>query len=231
MALLALADLHLSLDGKKPMDIFAPIWHNHMDKIAANWRRVVKPQDMVLIPGDISWALKLEEALPDLKWLAQLPGEKLLLRGNHDYWWSGIGKVRRALPPNIQALQNDHFAYGKWAICGSRGWLCPGNEGFDYQRDERIYLREVQRLELSLKSAQRAGYEKIVVALHYPPTNGKHEESGFTTLFAQYPVKKCVYGHLHGAAQATALRGKWRGVFYHLVAADAVDFTPVVIIK
>jgi len=231
VALLALADLHLSRGAAKPMDIFGPIWSNHEEKIATNWKRVVQPEDLTLVPGDISWALKLNEALPDLHWLAQLPGRKLLLRGNHDYWWSGIGKVRRALPPDIHALQNDHFSWGEWAICGSRGWLCPGHEGFDPRRDERIYQREIQRLKLSLESAQRAGFRQIVVALHYPPTNGRHEESGFTSLFTQYPVKKCVYGHLHGPAHATALEGEWRGVMYYLVAADAVDFTPVVILK
>ena len=231
MALWALADLHLSHSVFKPMDIFGPAWDNHVGKIAANWKRVVKSEDLVLIPGDISWALKLREAVPDLHWLAQLPGRKLLLRGNHDYWWSSISRVRQALPPDVYALQNDHFSWGEWAICGSRGWLCPGHEGFNALKDEKIYQREIQRLTLSLDSAQRAGYGQIIVALHYPPTNGRHEESGFTTLFTKYPVKTCVYGHLHGPAHAAALEGEWRGIMYHLVSADAVDFTPVLIQK
>ncbi|HHY36317.1 MAG TPA: hypothetical protein GX518_01365 [Firmicutes bacterium] len=230
MALYALGDLHLSHAVAKPMDIFGPLWEKHTDKIARNWCRVVGPEDLVLIPGDISWALKLEEALPDLNWLARLPGKKLLIRGNHDYWWTGIGKVRRALPPGIHALQNDYYPWGEWAICGSRGWLCPGQEGYDPVQDEKIYRRELGRLQLSLERACQDGFDRIVVALHYPPTNGRHEPSGFTELFHRYPVKKCVYGHLHGEAQATALAGEWEGIEYRLVAADAVDFTPVLLL-
>jgi predicted phosphohydrolase len=232
MALFALGDLHLShaVAVAKPMDIFGPVWEKHEDKIARNWRRIVRPEDLVLIPGDISWALKLDGALPDLNWLARLPGEKLLVRGNHDYWWTGIGKIRRVLPPGIYALQNDYFPWREWAICGTRGWICPGQEGFDPVHDEKLYRRELGRLRLSLEKAVKDGFAQMVVALHYPPTNGRHEPSGFTDLFHNYPVKKCIYGHLHGEAQTAALVGEWEGIEYSLVAADAVDFTPVLIL-
>lgn len=230
MALFALGDLHLSHAVDKPMDIFGPVWEKHEEKIAGNWRRIVGPDDLVIIPGDISWALKLAEAIPDLDWLGRLPGKKLLVRGNHDYWWVGIGKVRRVLPRGVYALQNDYFPWGEWAICGSRGWICPGQEGFDPVRDEKIYQRELGRLQLSLERAHKDGFDQIVVALHYPPINGRHEPSGFTELLHQYSVKICVYGHLHGEAQASALTGEWEGTEYRLVAADAVNFSPVLIL-
>lgn len=231
VALFALGDLHLSFAQPKPMDIFGSVWERHEEKIASGWKQVVKVEDLVIIPGDVSWALRLTEALPDLHWIAALPGQKLLVRGNHDYWWSGISKVRRVLPDGMYALQNDHHAWRNWAICGSRGWTCPGEEWFDPARDEKIYRRELQRLELSLQSAVKAQFKQLIVALHYPPTNSRHEPSGFTELFARYPVKKCVYGHLHTEARATTLEGVWRGVEYYLVAADAVDFTPVQILE
>ncbi len=230
MALFALGDLHLSFAQPKPMDIFGSLWFRHWEKIYSRWGEVVSDNDLVIVPGDISWAMDLRGAEPDLEWLSQLPGEKLLLRGNHDYWWSGIGKVRKALYPGMHALQNDHYPWGKWAICGTRGWLCPGDRNFDIERDGRIYRRAVQRLELSLGSAVAAGYSDLVVALHYPPTNSRHEPSGFTELFHRFAVTKVVYGHLHGEGHDIALQGNWHGIDYHLVAADAVDFTPVPIL-
>jgi len=157
MAIYALADLHLSHNEPKPMDIFGPHWDNHPPKILANWNRVVGAGDLVIVAGDISWAMRLEEAAADLAWVASLPGHKLLIRGNHDYWWSAIGKVRRALPAGMHALQNDHFPWDGWAVCGTRGWLCPGEEGFNKEEDGKVYRRELQRLKLSLDGARRAG--------------------------------------------------------------------------
>jgi predicted phosphohydrolase len=229
MALFALGDLHLSFANPKPMEIFGSVWNRHEEKIARGWQRVIGPKDLVIIPGDISWALRLAEAVPDLNWLGGLLGQKLLIRGNHDYWWSGIGKVRNALPAGVFALQNDHFPWGELAICGSRGWIVPGDKMYEPEQDDRIYKRELERLELSLASAVKAGYKQLVVALHYPPVNTKHEPSGFTELFCRYPVIKCLYGHLHGEAQHSALVGQWQGVEYFFVAADAVYFTPVLI--
>lgn len=230
MAIWAIADLHLSHDRAKPMDIFGPCWENHAEKIAANWRRLVGGDDLVIVAGDISWAMQLSEAAADLNWIAALPGRKLLLRGNHDYWWSSISKVRAALPPGMAALQNDHYVFEDWAICGSRGWICPGEEGFDSEHDEKIYRREIGRLELSLESARLAGRERIVAALHYPPFNRQGSPSGFTGLLERYGVSYCVYGHIHDEGRDRLFQGERGGVNYIFVAADGVDFTPVRVI-
>ncbi|HOL15449.1 MAG TPA: metallophosphoesterase [Bacillota bacterium] len=230
MAIWAIADLHLSHDRAKPMDIFGPCWENHAEKIAANWRRLVGGDDLVIVAGDISWAMQLSEAAADMNWIAALPGRKLLLRGNHDYWWSSISKVRAALPPGMAALQNDHYVFEDWAICGSRGWICPGEEGFDSEHDEKIYRREIGRLELSLESARLAGRERIVAALHYPPFNRQGSPSGFTGLLERYGVSYCVYGHIHDEGRDRLFQGERGGVNYIFVAADGVDFTPVRVI-
>ena len=231
MAIWAIADLHLSHDRAKPMDIFGPCWENHAEKIAANWRRLVGGDDLVIVAGDISWAMQLSGAADDLNWIAALPGRKLLLRGNHDYWWSSISKVRAALPPGMAALQNDHYVFEDWAICGSRGWICPGEEGFDSEHDEKIYRREIGRLELSLESARLAGRERIVAALHYPPFNRQGSPSGFTGLLERYGVSYCVYGHIHDEGRDRLFQGERGGVNYIFVAADGVDFTPVPVIS
>jgi len=230
MAIWAIADLHLSHDRAKPMDIFGPCWENHAEKIAANWRRLVGGDDLVIVAGDISWAMQLSGAADDMNWIAALPGRKLLLRGNHDYWWSSISKVRAALPPGMAALQNDHYVFEDWAICGSRGWICPGEEGFDSEHDEKIYRREIGRLELSLESARLAGRERIVAALHYPPFNRQGSPSGFTGLLERYGVSYCVYGHIHDEGRDRLFQGERGGVNYIFVAADGVDFTPVRVI-
>ncbi len=227
MAIWALGDLHLSHAQPKPMDIFGEAWANHTGKIAANWRRVVGEEDLVIIPGDISWAMDLAGAQADLDWLAALPGVKLLIRGNHDYWWSSIGKVRAALPPGLVALQNDHFVFGKWAVCGTRGWLCPGDEGFGGEHDEKIYRRELGRLQLSLESAVKAGQMRLIAALHYPPFERRTDPSGFTELLERYGVKHCVFGHIHDPGREKLFQGERGGVVYHFVASDGVDFTPV----
>ncbi|NLC51733.1 MAG: hypothetical protein GX764_05445 [Firmicutes bacterium] len=230
MAIYALADLHLSFSMEKPMDIFGPEWTDHPQKIATRWQETVSEQDLVIIPGDISWAMRLEEAKKDLDWLATLPGVKLLLRGNHDYWWQSISRLRKALPQRIFALQNDFFPWGRWAICGTRGWICPGEKTFEDTRDLKIYRRELLRLELSLQSAVEEGYDTIIAALHYPPVNSKHQSSGFTELLKRYGVQFCIYGHLHAEGHAQVLTGCHEGIHYRLVAADAVGFRPQLIV-
>jgi uncharacterized protein len=227
MAIFAIGDLHLSHGRDKPMDIFGPDWANHTEKIREGWESVVGDDDLVIIPGDISWAMQLTEALPDLQWLAALKGTKLLVRGNHDYWWSSIGKVRSMLPPSIHALQNDHFAWGKWTICGTRGWLCPGEEGFDNEKDQKLYLREVQRLQFSLESTGGRQDLKIIAALHFPPFNRKGQPSAFTALLEQFAVRICVYGHIHDQGREYIFQGRRNGVDYRFVASDGVDFTPL----
>lgn len=230
MAIWAIADLHLSHDRSKPMDIFGPEWRNHDEKIAGNWRRLVGEEDLVIVAGDISWAMQLADAVADLNWIAALPGRKLLLRGNHDYWWSSISKVRQALPPGMAALQNDCFVFEGWAICGTRGWICPGEEGFDSEHDEKIYRREVGRLQLSLESAEREGQRRIIAALHYPPFSRQSAPSGFTELLERFGAAHCVYGHIHDEGRDKLFQGERGGVTYRFVASDGVGFSPVPVI-
>ena len=223
MQIYAIADLHLSLTSEKPMDVFGEAWRGHAEKLERNWRERVQADDLVLVPGDISWAMQLSAALPDLSFIGNLPGRKILLKGNHDYWWSAIGRVRSNLPEGMRALQNDSIVEDGIGICGSRGWLCPGSSNFS-QDDEKIYLRELDRLSLSLQSLPQV--ETKIAMLHFPPFSDKDRASGFTERLEAAGVKIAVYGHLHGEANRYAFEGEKNGVYYHCVAADKLDFTP-----
>jgi hypothetical protein len=227
MGILAIGDLHLSTSSNKPMDVFGGEWENHIEKIREGWNRVVDDGDLVIVAGDISWAMHLDEALSDLNLLDALKGTKLLLRGNHDYWWSSISKVRAVLPPSILALQNDSFTWQETVICGTRGWICPGEEGFTDNGDEKVYLREVQRLQLSLDHAVKSGCKRIIAAMHYPPYNRNNQESDFTKLLEEYNVEICVFGHIHDQGRDYIFQGLKNGVQYCFVAADGINFTPV----
>ncbi|MDI9476961.1 MAG: metallophosphoesterase [Natronincolaceae bacterium] len=231
MAIYAIGDLHLSGDSDKPMDIFGEHWADHGDKIKASWLEKVKKDDAVLIPGDISWAMTLEKAMVDLEWIAHLPGTKYLIRGNHDYWWKSITKLN-SLFDSMNFIQNNSFTYMEYVICGTRGWICPNSYKFT-DHDEKIYLREVNRLEMSLKSAkQRQGYKGIIAMMHYPPTNDKLEPSLFTETFEKYNVDYVIYGHLHDEISYDyGLQGIHNGVSYRLVSCDYVNFELVKIIK
>lgn len=224
MRIFALGDPHLSGSVSKPMDVFGTVWENHALRIREAWLATVKAEDLVLIPGDISWAMRLSEAQSDISTLGELPGQKLILRGNHDYWWGSLTKVREALPEGMQALQNDAFAYGDVVIAGSRGWVCPGSVGFSEEGDRAIYERECMRLEMSLKKADRDKH--LICMLHYPPFNEKRQRSGFTDLIEQYGAKCLVYGHLHGKSCQNAFEGERNGIEYMLVSADHINFTP-----
>lgn len=228
MNIYAIGDLHLPGRQNKPMDIFGPEWKNHGERIARGWKEIVSEKDVVLVPGDLSWALKLEDAADDLGYLGRLPGKVIISRGNHDYWWQSIGKVRRVLPPHVSALQNDYVEVSDGlAICGTRGWDIPGVESFSAQ-DRKLYERELNRLKLSLKSATKNGLVPLIVMLHFPPMTKYMMQTGFTELLETFNVRLCVYGHLHGdAGRRNAFTGKHRGVEYRLVAADAIDFKPV----
>ncbi|MBN1434370.1 metallophosphoesterase [Candidatus Fermentibacterales bacterium] len=231
----SISDLHLSFASDKPMDIFGPHWVNHHSKIEDNWRSLVAPTDTILVPGDISWAMKLEQAAEDLQWLASLPGTKLILKGNHDYWWDSIGRVRDALPDSVLALQNDAVATEEAIVAGSRGWLLPGTPGFDEETDRKVYERELLRLGMSLEAAARlrrsAPTKPIIAMMHYPPIL----ESGptaFSRTLSKACVTACVYGHLH-------LEGEWPeglncvldGVRYMLTSCDYTDFRPVRVLQ
>jgi uncharacterized protein len=231
VAIYGISDLHLSFASDKPMDVFGPHWAGHAEKMAAAWDEMVGDDDVVLCPGDLSWAMKLEEAAQDLAWIAARKGRlKILCRGNHDYWWSAIGKVRKALPATLVALQNDAVDLGDVVVAGSRCWTSPG--GLDFSpEDEKIYLREVQRLKLSLDEAKRlAAGRPLIAAIHYPPfaADKARSPTGFSTQIEEAGVKLCVYGHLHGRhAHRTAFVGARGGVEYRLIACDYLDFRPV----
>ncbi len=220
MAVYAIADLHLPA-RQKPMDVFGPHWKDHFERIRGDWTARVRQEDLVLLPGDISWAMRLEEAREDLARIGELPGTKILLRGNHDYWWSSIGRVRRALAEGTYALQNDSLLIGGRLYAGTRGWMLPGPE--TAPEDLRIYNRERLRLEMSLKHARNldAG-APLTVLMHFPPRT--EDQPGFSDLLEAYGAQDCVYGHLHGAAVYGAIRGLCGRVKYHQVSCDGLDF-------
>ncbi len=171
--------------------------------------------------------MTLEEAVADLNWLGALPGQKVMIRGNHDYWWSGIGRARSVLQPNVYAVQNDAIALGGFAICGTRGWLLPTHPKFG-DHDALIYRRECERLKLALESARKLNLP-IVVMIHYPPLTSTGEPTQFTELLEAYEAELCVYGHLHGAAHRSAYEGVKNGVEYRLTSADFIDFSPILL--
>ncbi|MEA4816487.1 MAG: metallophosphoesterase [Lachnospiraceae bacterium] len=225
MSLYAIGDLHLSLNSPKPMDIFGKNWINHTEKIVKNWRDTVKDNDMVLLAGDISWGIDIKDSSKDIELINSLPGKKVIVSGNHDYWFNSASKLKEAFP-EIMFLKNNYYSYEDYAVCGTRGWVCPGYEGFS-THDEKIYKREQIRLNLSLNSAINAGYKKIITMLHFPPTSDKKEESEFIRNIRRSGfVKKVIYGHLHGGASFdSSLKGKYYGIDFDLVSADYLDFS------
>ena len=228
MRVFAIADPHLSRADPKPMTIFGDGWAGHPESFFEGWRKTVAESDLVLVPGDVSWAMTLGGALPDLHDLAALPGQKVLLRGNHDYWWSSVSKLRAALPEGMFAVQNDALRLGGVVVAGTRGWVTPGSSDFSAE-DEKIYGRELGRLNLSLVAAQkiRRPGDRFVVMLHYPPTNLRLEPSGFTEILADAGADAVVFGHLHGERRATTRIGETPA---YLVAADALGFVPKLIL-
>lgn len=222
MKIFAISDLHLSFGSNKPMDIFGEQWKDYLNVIKQDWKDKVKPEDVVLIAGDISWAMKLEDTVEDFKFLKELSGKIFMIKGNHDYWWSGISSVRKVLPENVTAIQNDAFKVGDYIICGTRGWIVPENANSGSEEDKKIYLREQIRLDLTLKSAkslQKNG-EKIICMMHYPPTNADWQESEFTKLFEAFGVSAVVYGHLHGKYVKRDLIKEINGITYYLTSCD-----------
>jgi hypothetical protein len=225
MNIYAIGDLHLSGTVPKPMDIFGDHWSDHWERIQQSWQQCVDEADLVLIPGDISWAMRLEEARADLQQIGQLPGKKIILRGNHDFWWGSLSQVQSLLTEGTHALQNNSFLFGNHVIAGARGWICPGNRNYSADTDEKIYLREAGRLELSLSHARRAAPNaRLIGMMHYPPSDQAGNTTLFTELFEKYGTQQVVYGHLHAASIRGALSGSIRGVNYTLVSCDATDF-------
>lgn len=228
MKVFAIADLHLSHASNKPMDVFGDNWMSHMEKIKKNWEQHITEQDVVLIPGDISWAMRLKEAEIDLNWLDALPGQKICIRGNHDYWWDRPGKLNR-IYTKTYFLQNTVYKLDEIGICGTRGWTL--GEACDEEvkaENERLVERECVRLKLSLEAALKEGVKEIWVMLHYPPNAEGEKDSPFIELMKQYPVTRVIYGHLHDKSSwENAPLGERDGILYHLVSADYLDFIPI----
>lgn len=222
MALYVIGDLHLSFGGDKPMEVFGAHWDAHYDKIKTDWMARVTEADTVILPGDISWAITFEGAKIDLSWIHELPGKKIIFKGNHDYWWVSKTKMDPIFD-SITFVHNSFASYEEYAICGTRGWISPGDE-FTLE-DEKVYKRELMRLENSIKQAKAQGFEKIIGVLHFPPTNEKREPSGFTELFQKYEIKQVVYGHVHAKSNfRNAIKGQFNDVTYHLTSCDYLDF-------
>ena len=228
MALYAIGDLHLSLGAPKPMDVFGGAWVGYMDKLAEGVTAITE-NDTTVLMGDLSWALDLEHCREDFAWIDRIPGRKIILKGNHDYWWSTVSKFNRFCQgngfSNMEILNNNHFEYEGWAICGTRGWFF--EEERSGEHDEKVFKRELLRLEASLKSA---GDLPKMVFLHYPPRYKGYSCEPILELLKQYEVRKCFYGHLHSASHALAVEGLWDGVEYRLVSADRLDFKPYPVI-
>ena len=233
MAVYAIADLHLGFGVSKPMSVFGTRWEGHEQVLSEQWQAVVAPGDTVLIPGDISWGMTLEEALPDLQYLDRLPGQKILSRGNHDYWWTSLAKNERfcrlmGLDSLTLLRNNSHMVQPDIQICGTRGWLLP--EDPEYQAaDEKIYRREAGRLQLSLEAADKTARPGMrrVACLHYPPFGRTGQATLFTELLHRHQVGLCVYGHIHGAIRETAFPDLPGACAYRLVAADYLNFRPL----
>lgn len=224
MALYAIGDLHLCLGAPKPMDVFGGAWVDYMEKLKIGMQ-VIKPEDTTVLLGDISWALDLQEATADFSWINEIPGKKIILKGNHDYWWSTASKFSQFCVQNrfadLSLLHNNCFQYGDWAICGTRGWFF--EEERSGMHDEKVFRRELLRLEASLKAA--ADLKKLVF-LHYPPRYKGYTCEPILELLSQYGVRQCFYGHLHGASHGLAMEGVWDGIDFRLVSADKLNFQP-----
>ncbi len=225
MKIFAIADTHLSGEPPaKPMSIFGTHWTGHWEKIKTSWQEQVSDGDVVLIAGDISWAMKLPDALVDLNAIASLPGRKIIVRGNHDYWWQTVSKMTKAIEGKIEFLNNNFAPAGEWAICGSRGWTCPEDPLFKKNQDQPIFDRELLRVEASLQSACDAGFTRIILMLHFPPFYNHYSNTGFANLITKYNVEICIYGHLHSESIKNAATGLINCTAYHLISCDALDF-------
>lgn len=225
MSLFAIADLHLSFGVKKPMDVFSG-WTDYTQLIYENWTGKISDEDTVVIPGDFSWGISLDEAYKDFEFLNTLPGKKVLVRGNHDYWWSSLSKNREFINKNgftdISFIQNGFVAYGDFALCGTRGWFLENSD----KSSQKLAARETIRLDLSLKAAREAGFESKIVFLHFPPVYADQVFEPVIELMNNYGVKQCFYGHLHGPSHKDAVNKNLFGIEFRLVSADWLRFDP-----
>ncbi len=251
MAIWTLADLHLSFGvPDKEMDLFGEHWKHHAAKIQEHWLASIKPDDLVLIPGDISWAMRLEDVRPDLEWIHSLPGTKVILKGNHDYWWGSLGQIKKILPSSIHLIQNNAFHWGDVSIAGARLWDTP-EYGFgqfieyrenpraqiltarekDQDEAERIFQRELGRLELSLKCLDKLSGPVRIAMTHYPPIGADLKDSRASQILEKYKIHTCVFGHLHNVKRGIPLFGEKNGIRYLLTSCDYLDFQPLKIFE
>ena len=224
MNIFAISDLHMSVANPKPMDIFGAKWANYLDKIKQDWLEKVTDEDVVLISGDISWAMTMADAIKDFEYFKDLPGKKVFIRGNHDYWWKSITRLREEMPENCFLIQNDAIKFGNVVICGSRGWLTPGSP--DYTKaDEKIYLREIERLKMAFFRANelRQENDKLVCMMHFPPFNVRREDNEITALIDTNAVDALIYGHLHGKESRVDKLLIKQEIPYYLTSCDLVD--------
>lgn len=227
MALYTISDLHLPLGIDKPMDIFGDGWENYVDRLEENWQRTITSDDVVVLPGDFSWATYLEQAKKDFEFLNRLNGRKILLKGNHDYWWETYNKMCVYIEENgydtVCILNNNSYEYKNSVICGNRGWIY----GSDISKeDKRIYDREIGRLRMSIEDGIKRNPENIYVFTHYPPLFRNNLETPFTEVLNEYGVKKCFYGHLHSYSHRGAVCGVYNKIEYELVSGDYLGFMP-----
>jgi predicted phosphohydrolase len=250
MRIWAIGDLHLSFGvGNKSMDVFGPQWEAHAEKIAANWKSTIHPEDLVLIPGDLSWALKLEEAIPDLEWVHELPGTKVMIKGNHDYWWGSLSKIAAVLPPSIHLIQNNVFNWKEVTIGGARLWDTPeysfghliefrensrakqkdSEELIQEEFEQKLFNKELERLKMSLKGLDPDAKIRIAMT-HYPPIGDDLKPSRAAQILEQNQIHLCVFGHLHNLKTNRPLFGEARGVRYVLASCDYIRFQPIAIV-
>lgn len=222
MKIFAISDLHLSFTADKPMDVFGEIWEGHFDKIVENWNSRVTEDDVVVVAGDLSWAMTLENAKIDLSHLADLKGRIVVVKGNHDYWWSSLKKVTEAVPQNVVCIQNNAIKIGNYIFCGTRGWTVAEKGRELSPEDQKIFLREIIRLQLSLKEAAKMRKEgdKLIVVMHYPPFNTLAADSEFTQAIAEAKADAVIYGHLHGKKKGVRLEWTKDGISYYLTSCD-----------
>jgi len=225
MAIYAIGDLHLSLTANKSMSIF-PGWENYMEKIVNNWKKNIKPEDTVVLAGDTSWGMSLGEAMADFQLLHSLPGRKLILKGNHDYWWASYAKMMKAFAgeglDSLDILHNNSYEVEGMALCGSRGWLFESGQA----QDDKIIRREAIRIQASLDSVRDKKLERVLF-LHYPPLFGDQVQRPFLDIMADAGIKRCYYGHIHGAGHRSATIGLAYGIHFSMISADYVSFMPV----
>lgn len=224
MKVFSISDLHLSINSNKPMDVFGPVWEDSFEKIKKDWMNKVSDDDIILLCGDLSWAMQLEDAMQDINMLDKLKGTKILLKGNHDYWWQGITALRTVLPKNFFAIQNDAIKIGKYVFCGTRGWLIPEGK-FNNDENQKIFNREVERLKLSLDAMTKLKEDgdTVICLMHFPPFLQNEQSTKFTDLLEKYNVNFVVFGHIHKNLSGYKFKTIKNNITYFLSSCDLLD--------